>query len=113
MCTMSALCQLLDRKRAAGRPPSKVSAYEDLPAQYLALRKSGDVEWLHVSRLKSAAERDLIIRFEQRFPRSASKPCAPVKAYAPARMDSEGEWSSEDEVDLNQAKRLHARFGSR
>lgn len=76
---------VLDRKAAPGRVPQLVDSLLDLPAQYFAVRKTGQTMWLHQRVLKSAAERKLLLEFESVHPRDNHRLGASVSSVALTR----------------------------
>lgn len=103
--------QVLDRKRAAGRAPSRLTSLLDIPTQYLVVRHDGSMEWLHQNRLQEPEDRRLVKRFERRFKRTDALKCASVKKYNNRFDDDEEDDDSDDEVDVLWENTLHERFG--
>ena len=109
--TLNRVVQVLDRKRY-GRAPRSAEPL-DIPAQYLVVRVDGTTEWVPHNRLNEDEERELVKKFEYRFPRSITQPCDSVSAYPAAdRIDDEGV-ESDDEVNVPLAVALEERYGPR
>ena len=107
--TFNPVVQILDRRRH-GRAPRDLQSHLDIPTQYLVIRKDGTTLWQPQSALQAPEERQLIKRFELKFPRSDAKPCEPISAYI-TKETTEEELDSDDEVDLMLAQELEDRFG--
>ena len=50
------LVQGLERKRAAGRAPSRLSSLLDIPSEYLVVMHDGSLDWLHQNRQQEPGE---------------------------------------------------------
>lgn len=107
--TFNPVVQILDRRRH-GRAPRDLQSHLDIPTQYLVIRKDGTTLWQPQSALQAPEEKQLIKRFELKFPRSDAKPCEPISAYI-TKETTEAELDSDDEVDLMLAQELEDRFG--
>lgn len=106
--------QVLDRKRAAGRAPSNLSSFLDIPTEYFVVRHDGSMEWLHQNRLQEPEERRLVKGFERKFKRTEALKCASVKHYNNTLRDAEDEDDeddSDDEVDVLWENSLLEHFG--
>ena len=106
--TLNRVVQVLDRKRY-GRAARSAEPL-DVSAQYLVVRLDGTTEWVLHNRLNEDEERELVQKFESRFPRSITRPCDSVSAYPAAdRIDAE-DVESDDEVNVLLAVALEERY---
>jgi hypothetical protein len=88
---------VLDRRQCGRVPPD--TPLLQIPCEYFVLRASGELAWLpfqHVD-LESSQVRELVIAFECRYQRDASRPCNGVASYK--ETDEDG-YESPDEVPL-------------
>ena len=67
------IVQVVDRRSANSRLPRHMSPI-DIPAVYKVLRASGAAEWLRTDAFVTTAEQDLVLSFEERYPRSDAFP---------------------------------------
>ena len=108
---LNRVVQVLDRKRY-GRAPRSAEPL-DIPAQYPVVRVDGTTEWVPHNRLNEGDERELVKKFEYRFPRSITQPCDSVSAYPAADRIDDEDVESDDEVNVPLAVALEERYGPR
>ena len=101
------IVQVVDRRSANSRLPRHMSPI-DIPAVYKVLRASGAAEWLRTDAFVTTAEQDLVLSFEERYPRSDALPCNSVAQYLAGAGDSG--YESSDEVDLGLRTELRQCF---
>ena len=109
--SLNRVIQVLDRKKF-GRAPRGAEPL-DIPARYLVVRVDGTTEWVPHNCLREDDERELVKKFEYRFPRSVALPCESVSAYPAADRIDDEDVESDDEVNVPLAVALEERFGPR
>ena len=109
--TLHRVVQVLDRKRYGCAPRSAKPL--DIPAQSQVIRVDGTTEWLPHNRLNEDEERELVKKFECRFPRSITQPCDSVSAYPAAHRIDDEDVETDDEGNVALAVALKERYGPR
>jgi hypothetical protein len=80
---LNPIISIVNRRRLPGRLPAAEELI-DIPCEYQALRRNGDVEWLPSSAsqlLDDDSARNCLVTFELRYPRDTLRPCNSIEDY--------------------------------
>jgi hypothetical protein len=100
---LNPIISIVNRRRLPGRLPA-VEELIEIPCEYQALRRNGDVEWLPSSAsqlLDDDSARNCLVTFELRYPHDTLRPCNSIEDYP----EDDG-YESPDEYPLALHERL-------